>query len=80
MVTLRNRHSATHQISNTAADNLLFSHGIIERAFGLTSCGRFQEIRELEKALGREGFPNVVERLSGPSLRTRLRKLMDRRP
>lgn len=52
--------------------------GIIERAFGLASSGSCSDIRQLEKALCREGFTRVGEHLSGRSLRTQLKALMDR--
>lgn len=49
---------------------------IIQRAFGLAASGSFQTVAELEKALKREGYTQVFEHLSGPSLRNQLKKLL----
>ncbi|HEX8481165.1 MAG TPA: hypothetical protein VF650_04610 [Allosphingosinicella sp.] len=54
--------------------------GIIERAFGLAGSGRFQDMRDLERALSSEGFTDVSQYLSGPSLRAQLKKLMSGKP
>jgi hypothetical protein len=49
---------------------------IIQRAFGLAASGSVHTVAELEKALKREGFSQVSDHLSGPSLRIQLKKLM----
>jgi hypothetical protein len=49
---------------------------IIQRAFSLAASGSFQSVAEIEKALKREGFSQVSDHLSGPSLRNQLKKLL----
>lgn len=51
-------------------------HRIIERAFDLAGSGNVRNMGEIERALSREGFLNVIEHLSAPSLLTQLKKLM----
>ena len=51
----------------------------IERAFALAQSGQCTDIKELEKQLKREGFTNVLQHLSGPSLRRQINELMARR-
>lgn len=55
-------------------------NSIIERAFAMATTGRFHTIAELERALKQEGFSQVSEHLSGPSLRAQLKKLMSQLP
>jgi hypothetical protein len=51
------------------------NHHIIERAFGLARSGTCADIAELGKLLRTEGFAQVAEHLSSPSLRRQLRDL-----
>lgn len=53
---------------------------IVERAFSLAASGRIRDVRELEKALQREGFTQVTEHLGSRSLRVQLKGLMARPP
>lgn len=46
----------------------------LERAFELAKSGKFEKIRELQRALSAEGFS--VHQISGPTLFDQLRKLM----
>ena len=49
---------------------------IIQRAFGLSASGAFRTVAEIEKALKCEGFLQVSDHLSGPSLRSQLKQLL----
>lgn len=49
---------------------------IIQRAFALAASGSVQTVAEIEKALKREGYTQVHDHLSGPSLRSQLQKLL----
>lgn len=46
----------------------------LERAFELARSGRFEKVRDLQRALSAEGF--TVQQVSGPTLFDQLRKLM----
>lgn len=52
----------------------------IERAFALARSGQCSDLKELERQLKREGFTNVLQHLSGPSLRRQILDLMSGRP
>ena len=49
---------------------------LIERAYQLAGSGRAKTLVELKKLLEREGYTSVASQLTGPSLRSQLRKLM----
>ncbi|RVT93366.1 hypothetical protein [Sphingomonas crocodyli] len=48
---------------------------IIERAYQLAQSGDCVSMVEIERALSREGFANVLAHMSGPSLRKDLTRM-----
>ncbi len=53
----------------------MYEKPILERAFELARTGEFQRVKELEKALSREGYAKGDPHIHSPSVRKQLRCL-----
>ena len=53
----------------------MYEKPILERAFELARTGEFQRVKELEKALSREGYAKGDPHIHSPSVRKQLRFL-----
>jgi len=53
----------------------MYEKPILERAFELARSGEFQRVKELEKALSREGYAKGDPHIHSPSVRKQLRIL-----
>jgi len=53
----------------------MYEKPILERAFELARTGEYQRVKELEKALSREGYAKGDPHIHSPSVRKQLRYL-----
>lgn len=53
----------------------MYEKPILERAFELARSGEFQRVKELEKALSKEGYAKGDPHIHSPSVRKQLRDL-----
>jgi len=51
----------------------MYEKPILERAFELARTGEYQRVKELEKALSREGYAKGDPHIHSPSVRKQLR-------